>query len=190
MTAPHQKRKVPIPAIAIAAVLSLAIGGTLVWLPRRSPSPQNASGEVETRSPHAYWIEDTESGLKLVADAQAAAKDAANPEQALREAFARLLSQNVPVPYSSAIPTDTQLLALSVDESGVRIDLSAEFGFGGGSASMKARLGQAIFTATSIDPLTPVWISLEGKPLEILGGEGLLVEQPETRASFRKRFPL
>lgn len=201
MTAPHsdRNRKGRARAIAIAIALSSISGGTLVWLWQRSPTSQTFPAsetveQIEARSPRPYWIEDTGSGLRLIANESSTAKSpiesATKPERALQEAFTELLSQNPPVPYGSAIPANTRLLDLSIDASGIRIDFSTEFGLGGGSASMQARLGQAIFTATSLDPAAPVWISLEGQPLEILGGEGLLVEQPETRSSFRQRFPL
>jgi spore germination protein GerM len=52
------------------------------------------------------------------------------------------------------------------------------------------RLGQILYTASSLDPNMPVWISVEGKPLETLGGEGLMLEQPITRQWFKENFEM
>jgi spore germination protein GerM len=70
------------------------------------------------------------------------------------------------------------------------VDLSQEFTAGGGSASMTGRVAQILYTATSINPNTNVWIDVEGKRLEVLGGEGLVLDQPLTRQNFEKNFDL
>lgn len=53
------------------------------------------------------------------------------------------------------------------------------------------RVAQILYTATSIDSQIPVFLSIEGRPLDRnypLGGEGLLLEYPLTRQQFHQDF--
>lgn len=76
-------------------------------------------------------------------------------------------------------------------EDGIYVNLSQEFTQGGGSSSMIYRVAQVLYTATSIDPQAPVFISIAGQPLNQnypLGGEGLLLDYPLTRQQFAQEF--
>ncbi|MGB7709738.1 MAG: GerMN domain-containing protein [Microcoleus sp.] len=136
-----------------------------------------------------YWVKDVGDKIEVF-PTKVALKEADKPDATLQAAFNSLLAGPKDASVSSAIPKGTKLRSLSVKNQEVYVDLSAEFTSGGGSNSMIGRLGQVIYTATSLKPDTQVWISVEGKRLELLGGEGLEVAQPSTRQTFDKNFTL
>lgn len=154
----------------------------------KSPQPKPLP-QTDVQTVQVYWVKDASGKFEAV-PTKVAVKQADKPDAALQAAFNSLLAGPKDGTVSSEIPNGTKLRGLSVKNDGVYVDLSAEFTSGGGSNSMTGRLGQVIYTATSLQPNTKVWISVEGKPLELLGGEGLEVAQPSTRQSFDKNFPL
>ncbi|MEG4351649.1 GerMN domain-containing protein [Microcoleus sp. LAD1_D3] len=154
----------------------------------KSPQPKPLQ-KTDVQIVQVYWVKDASGKFEGV-PTKVAVKQADQPDAALQAAFNSLLAGPKDGNVSSEIPNGTKLRGLSVQNDGVYVDLSAEFTSGGGSNSMTGRLGQVIYTATSLQPNTKVWISVEGKPLELLGGEGLEVAQPSTRQSFDKNFPL
>ncbi|NMG59521.1 spore germination protein [Geitlerinema sp. P-1104] len=184
--------------LASLAVI-LILGGVGVTLFQRSggdevvqPPPDltepGEGGELTlTAAPEIYLLQDTGTDLELLpmpitVDENNNVLTSGDPELMLTEAFEQLLEISETSPGLSAIPPDTRLQNLQITDAGVRVDLSREFTLGGGSASMLGRLDQVIYTATSMDPDAQVWLSVEGEPLELLGGEGLEVPQPMSRA--------
>ncbi|MFQ4138435.1 GerMN domain-containing protein [Nodosilinea sp. PGN35] len=152
--------------------------------PVSQPAPAEITGQV-------YWLKDEGTGFVLVPQAITVAADA-SPSEQIAAAFSNLLSKSGDPSQQAftTIPEQTQLLDASVEADGVHVDLSSDFETGGGSAAMMGRLGQVIYTATAFDPAAPVWISVDGKPLTVLGGEGLEVTQPMTRSDFDEDFGL
>ncbi|MGF1518418.1 MAG: GerMN domain-containing protein [Nodosilinea sp.] len=152
--------------------------------PATQPAPVEMTGQV-------YWLKDDGTSFELVAQSVSVAADA-SPSDRVAAVFSNLLSKpgDPSQEAFTTIPEQTQLLSASVDADGVHVDLSGDFETGGGSAAMIGRLGQVIYTATAFDPAAPVWISVEGKPLTLLGGEGLEVNQPMTRRNFDEGFQL
>jgi spore germination protein GerM len=136
-----------------------------------------------------YWLSANSDKLNFVTNAVSVQKSA-NKSQVLQTALEQLLNQTPNPPASTAIPSGTQLLSLKMSNKGVYLNLSGIFTQGGGSESMAGRLGQILYTASSLDPNMPVWISVEGKPLETLGGEGLMIDQPITRQWFKENFEM
>jgi spore germination protein GerM len=169
---------------ATAPVDSPKVEETTPKDPSEQPAPVTSTGQV-------YWLADTDTGFKLVAQTISVAEEA-SPSEKVTAVFSDLLSKSGD-PNQEAfttIPEQTQLISASVEADGVHVDLSSDFQSGGGSAAMMGRLGQVIYTATAFDSTAPVWISVDGKPLTLLGGEGLEVRQPMTRRNFDQDFQL
>ena len=97
--------------------------------------------------------------------------------------------REVPAGMSSAIPDNTILLGLSIDGGVATIDLSREFESGGGSFSMLARIAQVVYTLTQFDTVDSVLFQLDGRPVTVFGGEGLVLGSPATRADYLDLVP-
>jgi germination protein M len=89
----------------------------------------------------------------------------------------------------TAIPDGTQLLGLSIEDGIARVDLTSEFETGGGTASMQNRLAQVVYTITQFPTVKGVVFSLDGDPIDILGGEGIIIDHPLTRRDYADLLP-
>ena len=159
----------------------------------QSPVSQNSGLEaspeaIADKKVQVYWLKTSGNQIKVAATS--VNLSAQPPDDLLKAAFEQVLKKPTDPVLASAIPDQTSLRKLEVKTDGVHIDLSPEFMSGGGSTSMTGRLGQVVYTATTLDPTAKVWISVNGKPLEVLGGEGLIIDQPMTRESFEQNFQL
>jgi spore germination protein GerM len=196
-------KKLSLGAIAAMAIAALVVGTGSAWFayrsitasqtpstPTVSPAPQAEKPTEQEIGAQVYWLSDRDGRLELV-PAQVQAQKSASKQERLEVAFEELLAGSKNASETTTIPEGTKLLSLSVKADGVHLNLSKDFTEGGGSASMTGRLAQVLYTATSIEPNSQVWIDVEGKPLELLGeGEGLMLEQPMTRKIFESDFEL
>jgi spore germination protein GerM len=188
---------------ALALFISLAGAAIALWtshnLSQRSPSDAITSTQPDGARPgqaQIYWLASSpvenptekEEPTAIAFSPRNLADPAQSPEIQLKQALIALLSESVPSHSSTAIPANTRLLNVVQTPQGLQVNLSQEFTTGGGSSSMIARLGQIIYTASSLDPNQPIWLLVEGTPLTVLGGEGLMIEQPLTRAQFAADF--
>ncbi len=90
---------------------------------------------------------------------------------------------------TSEIPGGTELLGISVEDGVATVDLSSAFASGGGSFSMRGRLAQLVFTLTQFDTIGGVRLRLDGAPVDALGGEGVLIQSPQTRDAYEEFAP-
>jgi spore germination protein GerM len=156
--------------------------------PTVSPSSEPTPSSMAEAEARVYWLRST--GKKLELAPVKIAVEGGNPSSELKSLMERLLKGPANSDVTSSIPEGTKLNSVKVAKDGVHVDLSKTFTTGGGSTSMQGRLGQVIYTASSLNPSESIWISVEGEPLTVLGGEGLEVSQPITRTDFKKGFSL
>lgn len=197
--------------VGIAAAVFVAGAGAAWWAvhtlttsrptPEPTPTPITVSPTpTPASSPNAqqpslveraqvYWLSGSGGTVKLAAVPVLAQKSASDRD-VLETALERLLEGSQSATYTTTIPAGTKLLSLKLAKDGIHLDLSQAFTTGGGSESMIERLAQLLYTATSLDPKARVWIDVEGQPLEVLGGEGLMVDRPMTRQEFEENFQL
>ena len=86
---------------------------------------------------------------------------------------------------STAIPDDTLLLGITIQEGVATVDLSREFESGGGSFSMFGRLAQVVFTVTQFPTVEAVAFRLDGEPGTVFSGEGIILEESVGRDDYR-----
>jgi Sporulation and spore germination/Immunoglobulin-like domain of bacterial spore germination len=89
----------------------------------------------------------------------------------------------------TTVPSSTRLLGLSIDNGVATVDLSREFEAGGGSASMFGRLSQVVYTLTQFSTVDGVLFELDGQPVTIFGGEGLILDHAVGRADYHDQLP-
>ena len=90
---------------------------------------------------------------------------------------------------TTAIPAGTSLRGLEVANGLATVDLSGSFESGGGSASMFGRLAQVTFTLTQFPTVDRVAFRLDGSPVTVFSGEGIVLDRPSVRADFESFLP-
>lgn len=185
--------------IAGTVAALLAAGTAAAWWAyhslKVSPIPPQPTPTESVQVPQGkeraqiYWLSSQGEAVKLLPSPVILSQRASDYE-VLETALNRLLASSQDSGQATAIPEGTQLLGLALEKGGVRVNLSQQFTAGGGSASMMGRLAQVLYTATSLNSNSKLWLEVEGKPLEVLGGEGLEVSQPLDRRQFEQDFEL
>jgi len=184
--------RIPLEIVIGFSGLILVVGVGVAWWLLASkflPNPSNPIVQPVEQTAQVYWLRDTGSQLELVATPMTVSGE--SKVTALTLALEKLLTgPETEARVLNTIPKATQLQEVTLDPDGIHVDLSQAFTSGGGSAAMTGRLAQIVYTVTSLDPHATVWLSVEGEPLEILGGEGLIIVQPMTRQDFQDHFSL
>jgi hypothetical protein len=160
--------------------------------PAGTPVPSPTAGPIETTTVRAYFLRVSAAGhidlvpvLREIPKTQAVATAAMNallagPDETERTADPEL---------STTIPTGTRLLGLSVADGVATVDLSREFESGGGSASVFGRLAQVVYTLTQFPTVQSVLFQLDGEPVTVFSGEGVILDHAVGRADYTDQLP-
>lgn len=73
------------------------------------------------------------------------------------------------------IPAGTELRSITMAGGVATVDLTGTFASGGGSLSMMGRIAQVVYTLTEFPGVERVAFALDGQPVEMIGGEGIIV---------------
>lgn len=79
--------------------------------------------------------------------------------------------------FYSEIPSATKLISLEEKPDKIIINLSNDFEQGGGTDGLYKRLYQLIKTANKNTALD-VYLYIDGKQVDVIGGEGIMINQP------------
>lgn len=90
---------------------------------------------------------------------------------------------------ATQIPDGTQLLGLIVDNGIANVDLTSEYESGGGTASMTMRLAQVVCTLDQFPTVKGVTFQLDGRPVDVLGGEGIVIDHPLRCRDYKDLLP-
>ncbi len=90
----------------------------------------------------------------------------------------------------TVIPAGTVVNGVTIAGGVATVDLSGFFGSGGGSVSMQGRVAQVVYTLTQFPSVTGVNFKLDGQPITTLGGEGVVLDHPQTRADWEPFTPI
>lgn len=90
---------------------------------------------------------------------------------------------------TTTIPAGTTLNGIDISNGTATVDLSKAYESGGGSLSMSARLAQVTYTMTQFPTVQRVTFKLDGKPVTVFSGEGIILDHPTTRAQYYELLP-
>jgi spore germination protein GerM len=86
---------------------------------------------------------------------------------------------------ATAIPGGTRPLGISIRDGIAKVDLTSEYQSGGGSLSMQVRLAQVVYTLTQFPTVKAVRFQLDGRPVDVFSGEGIVLDHPVGRSDYR-----
>lgn len=96
----------------------------------------------------------------------------------INQLFAGPTAEEKKLGVYSEIPKNVKLLGIVESKNRIIIDVSANIQTGGGADSIYSRMKQFIRTVLANSPNKPVYLYINGKQAEVLGGEGIMITQP------------
>jgi hypothetical protein len=91
---------------------------------------------------------------------------------------------------ATSVPAGTKLLGIAIKKGVATVDLTSQYQSGGGSLSMKARLAQVVYTLTQFPTVRAVLFHLDGEPVNVFSGEGIVLDHPVGRKDYEDLLPV
>jgi germination protein M len=191
------KRLVGISALLVLAAACARGGAVGVGTPS-SPSSPAASSPRTPGSPHpsltaqprsislSVWFN---SGETLFPAHRTVPATQAVGTAALKALLAGPTSAEIAGGVGTQLPAGTRLRGLSIVNGVATVDLSSEFGGGGGVASETMRLAQVVYTIAQFPTVRSVTFRLDGRPITVFTGDGIVLDHPVTRKDYESLLP-
>jgi germination protein M len=134
-----------------------------------------------------FMAVDPDGGLKM----KSVIRPIPSSDSPLRDALDALLkgptSQELNTGLLSMIPTESHLRNVVVRDDTAYIDFNESFRFNAqGLDALNAQLRQVVYAATEFPSVKKVQLLIEGRKVQYLGTEGVRIDVPLSRASFRQ----
>jgi hypothetical protein len=158
--------------------------------PGSSPSPTGVPGETTTVRAY-FFLGSFTDNAGLVPVLREIPKTPAVGAAAMAALLAGPNDDELgarPAMYT-AIPEGTRFLGLEIDGGIATVNLSREFESGGGSASVLGRLAQVVYTLTQFPTVDGVLFEMDGEPVEVFAGEGVVLDEPVDRENYTDQLP-
>jgi Immunoglobulin-like domain of bacterial spore germination/Sporulation and spore germination len=159
--------------------------------PSATPSPVSSPTQTTSPTPHQtvtlqVWFA---YGDKLFLTRRIEPFDPGVAQLALTALLAGPTDAERAAGLRTAIPTGTRLRGLNLAGGVLTVDLSSEYGTGGGSLSVMMRLAQVVYTATQFSTVKSVAFQLEGRPVTAFTGQGVVLDKPQGRGAYDQLLP-
>lgn len=107
-------------------------------------------------------------------------RDIANPnlELAIKELLNGVTKEEKIKGLYSEIPSDVKLIGISTYPDKIIINFNSKFIKGGGTTTILNRIKQLKKTVDEQSGKKPIYLQVEGKQVEYIGGDGVYLEQP------------
>lgn len=172
-------------AAPAAAALLAATAFALAGCEDSGSAPEPTTSAPDEASVVVYFLRDE----KLSPVRRTIASTPAVGRAALAELLEGPTAEERADGLSTAIPEGTSLRDVSVSDGIATVDLEGRFDDGGGSASMLGRVAQVVATLTRFPTVNRVAFRLDGRPVQTVGGEGVVVDPPLGRRAIEDRTP-
>lgn len=152
-----------------------------------STATSEPTGSVPTSVSLEVWFLD---GEQLIRQTRSLESTRLVATAAMKALLAGPSPEELASGLATSVPASTKLLGISIKKGVATVDLTSQYQSGGGSLSMKARLAQVVYTLTQFPTVRAVLFHLDGEPVNVFSGEGIVLDHPVGRKDYEDLLPV